>query len=129
MKITICSSMFFIDRLNDVKKFLEDMGHSIFLPVMKNFKEEGEHGDLKIQHDLIREHFKKIDQSDAILVLNYNKNGIKNYVGGNSFLEMGKAYDRGILIYLINPIPDISYKDEIVAMQPIILGGDLSKIK
>lgn len=31
-------------------------------------------------------------------------------------------------IFLLNPIPEIPYKDEIVAMQPIILDGDLAKI-
>jgi len=30
-------------------------------------------------------------------------------------------------IYLLNNIPDIFYKDEIVAMQPIIINEDISK--
>jgi nucleoside 2-deoxyribosyltransferase len=121
--------MKFIDELNKTKATLEENGHKVFLPIMTNFKEQGEHGKLKIEHNLIREHFNKIKESDAILVLNYDKNGIKNYVGGNSFLEMGKAYDIGIPIYLLNPIPDISYKDELIAMQPIILHGNLDKLE
>jgi hypothetical protein len=32
-------------------------------------------------------------------------------------------------IYLYNDIPDMSYTDEIVAMQPVVLSGDLLKIK
>lgn len=121
--------MKFIEELKKVKEFLENNGHIVFLPVMKNFKEEGEHSDYKIKFNLIREHFRKIDGCDAILVLNYKKDEIDNYIGGNSFLEMGKAYDKSIKIFLLNPIPDISYKDELIAMQPIILNGDLSKIK
>lgn len=128
MKITLCASMKFLEDLSKVKEVLEDKGHQISLPVMKNFKEEGEHGELKIKFDLIREHFEKIEKSDAILVLNYDKNGIKNYVGGNSFLEMGKAYDIRIPIFLLNPIPEVSYKDEIIAMQPIILDGDFDRL-
>lgn len=30
--------------------------------------------------------------SDAILVLNYDKKGIKNYIGGNTLMEMGFAH-------------------------------------
>lgn len=32
-------------------------------------------------------------------------------------------------IFLLNPIPQINYSDEIEAMNPIILNHDLSKIK
>lgn len=41
---------------------------------------------------------------------------------------MGKAFDKGIPIFLLNEIPEVSYRDEIVAMGPNILNGDLSKI-
>ncbi|MDD5416378.1 MAG: hypothetical protein PHU12_00185 [Candidatus Aenigmarchaeota archaeon] len=133
MKITLCSSMTFIENIACVGKILEEKGHMIFLPIMTNFKEEtkryAEHSEAKISHDLIREHFKKIDNSEAILVLNYDKNGIKGYIGGNSFLEMGKAYDNGIKIFLLNPIPKMSYTDEIIAMQPIVIHGNLELIK
>ncbi len=63
------------------------------------------------------------------LAVNIDKKGIKNYIGGNTFLEMGFAHVLDKKIFLLNEIPDISYKDEIKAMQPIILNGDLSKIK
>ena len=98
--------MKFMEEFPKIKSILEEKGHQVFLPIMENFKEEGEHGQRKIDLDLIREHFRKIDKSDAILVLNYDKNDIKNYIGGNSFLEMGKAYDKEIPIFLLNPIPD-----------------------
>lgn len=129
MKITICGSMKFLDKFYGVKKDLENLGHEVFLPIMDDFGLKGEHGQLKIEHDLIRHHFKLIGNSDAILVLNYDKNNIPNYVGGNSFLEMGKAYDKNIKIYLLNEIPKMLYTDEIIAMQPIILNQDLSKVK
>lgn len=91
---------------------------------------EGHEGpEAKIRHDLIRAHFRKIDASDAIYVANYDKNGVKGYVGGNSFLEMGKAYDKGIPIFLMNDIPGASYKDEITAMQPKVIGTDWRRLK
>jgi len=61
--------------------------------------------------------------------VNYDKRGIKNYIGGNSFLEMGFAHILQKKIFLLNGIPEIIYSDEIKAMQPTVLNGDLSKIK
>jgi len=41
---------------------------------------------------------------------------------------MGFAYVLEKGIYLLNPIPDIGYRDEIVAMQPTVINGDLDLI-
>ena len=83
----------------------------------------------KIEHDFIRAHFKKVQDADAILVLNYDKKGIANYIGGNTFLEMGLAFWLGRKIFLLNPIPAMDYKTEMHAMQPVVLSGDLTIIR
>ncbi len=44
-------------------------------------------------------------------------------------MELGFAYVNDKKIFLLNPIPDLPYKEEIEAVQPIVLNGDLSKIK
>jgi hypothetical protein len=68
--------------------------------------------------------------ADAVLVLNINKNGVKNYIGGNTFLEMGFAHVLNQEIFLYNPIPEILYyKTEIIAMKTMIINQDLSLIK
>ncbi|MCX6794136.1 MAG: nucleoside 2-deoxyribosyltransferase [Candidatus Gottesmanbacteria bacterium] len=82
----------------------------------------------KIEYDFIREHFRKIEQSDAILILNYEKKGVPGYVGGNTFLEMGYAFGLGKKIYLLYPVPDMDYSVEMHAMKPIVLNGDLLKL-
>jgi len=66
--------------------------------------------------------------ADAVVVVNLEKKGIPSYIGGNTFLEMGFAHVLDKKIYLYNDIPDLSYTDEIQAMQPVALKGDLSKI-
>ena len=76
----------------------------------------------------MRKHFDKVAWSDAILVLNYDKNKIEGYVGANTLMEMGLALHLNKRIYLLNPMPEISYKEEILGMKPIIINGDLSKI-
>jgi len=78
--------------------------------------------------DLIKRYYNMIKEADAILIVNGDKKGIKNYIGGNTFLEMGFAYTMDKKIFLLNPIPDMAYRDELEAMKPIILDNDLSKI-
>lgn len=117
---------------------LENMGHTVLVPKgvgqeipveARTDLTEAEIITAKIEHDFIRDHFKNIDRSEAILVLNYDKNGISNYIGGNTFLEMGYAFGRDKKIYLMNPVPDMDYKTEMHAMQPIILHSDFGNIR
>lgn len=76
----------------------------------------------------IRAYWKIIRESDAVLVANFDKKGIKNYIGGNTFLEMGFAHVLGKKIFLLNGIPKMIYTDEIKAMQPAVINGNFSKI-
>ncbi len=121
------------NRISEVKHDLEAFGHTVLVPIeIEEFDylaaSTEERAELKRQHDLIREHWRKIEQSDAILVLNENAKGIPNYIGGNSFLEMGFAHVLGISIFLMNPIPNMTYDSEMAAMDPIVINGELSLI-
>ena len=70
----------------------------------------------------------EIAGADAILVINNEKNGIKNYIGGNTFLEMGFAHILGKKIYCLNSLPEEQSHiyQELVALQPIIINNDFS---
>jgi hypothetical protein len=62
-------------------------------------------------------------------VVNLEKRGIKNYIGGNALIEMGQAYVNDKKIFLLSDIPtDLPYSAEIECMDPIPLGGDLNNI-
>ncbi len=137
MKITICGSMKFHEKMREVQEKLEDMGHTVYVPKSIELMDtvgyvhpEGDEEKVqaKIEHDFIRSHFKKIEESDVILVLNYDKKGIKNYIGGNTFLEMGLAFWLGKKIFLLNPVPEMDYLTEMYAVQPVVINGDLLKI-
>ena len=133
MLITICMSMSLRSRLPDIQAQLQAAGHHVFTPVdTKEFDYEGANDDqratLKRDRDLIREHWRKIQRSDAILVLNEDLPGRPRYIGGNSFLEMGFAHVLGLPIYLMHDLPESSYLSEMLAMDPIVIDGDLSRI-
>lgn len=146
MKITICGSIAFYDKMLEFKKKLEKNGHKIELPPLEI--EDKNNNKISVQeYYLMRKkeysnkswiwdkkkeameiHFKKIKTSDAILVLNYEKNNIENYIGGNTLIEMGVAFYLNKKIFLLNKIPEISYKEEILGMKPIVINKKIEKI-
>jgi hypothetical protein len=138
MKIVICGSMKFSEEMLDLKLKLNSLGfNQVVVPrntekyaiKEKQFEVSSESVKNKIDHDLIREYYQEINSADAVLVANYDKNGIKNYVGGNSFLEAAFAHVLNKKLYFLNDIPEMSYSDEMKALRPIILNGDLNQIK
>lgn len=137
MKITVCGSMTNYGRFVSLKHELESLGHVVLLPEPTNCADVRKIADgcyvdtykLKLKYDYIRKHFANILLSDCILVANYEKNNIKNYIGGNAFLEIGFAYFINRPIYLLNPVPEIEYYyQEIKAMKPKVLNGKLARI-
>ena len=136
MTIAICGSMQFHKEMGAMQEALRGRGFTVFVPgelddIRKNesyMDSDEERITAKIEYDFIREHFRKIEQSDAILVLNYEKKGIPGYIGGNTFLEMGYAFGLGKKVYLLNDIPEMAYKTEMAAIQPILIHGDIKNI-
>jgi hypothetical protein len=137
MKIGIVGSMQFSEKMIETRKRLEDMGHEAFeskfaKSMVGKTDEQKERMKLhqKYNLDAIKEFWRLMQGADAILVLNFDKAGINNYIGGNSLMEMGFAHVLNQKIYLMNPIPEIPYyKTEIEAMRPTIINGDLSLLK
>lgn len=133
MVITICMSMLLKHRLEEVSDRLRAAGHEPLSPIdTPDFDYQGstdeQRAQLKRERDLIREHWRKIARSDAILVLNEDLPGRPNYIGGNSFLEMGFAHILELPIYLMQDVPESAYRSEMLAMDPTVLHGDLSRI-
>jgi len=146
MKITICGSIAFQDEVLSVKEKLEKLGHEVKLWPSRLKDENGKPISVteyyKIRHsanndekwvwdrkaEAVLEHFEKVAWSDAILVANYDKKDVKGYIGGNTLMEMGLAFFLKKKIYLLNQVPELPYKEEILGVKPIIINGDLSKI-
>jgi hypothetical protein len=137
MKIIICGSISAAKEIIEVKQKLEMKGHIVEIPegVKKDYLrgrtkvDSVEKAKDKIKFDLIRGYFNKIKNHDVVLIVNPEKKGIKGYIGGNTFIEMAFAHVLNKKLFCLYPIPDLSYSSEIIAMQPVVLNGNLNKIK
>lgn len=91
---------------------------------------QNERARVKREYNTFRDHYARILESDAVLFVNNVKNGIEHYIGGNVLIEMGQAYVNRKKIFFLYGMPTgLSYQDEIDAMDPICLLGNLASIK
>ena len=137
MRIGIIGSMQYTEKMVEVRDKLISLGHDAFMTKLHEpfiGKSDSEIEAIKIHQknnmDAIREFWLAMQGADAVLVVNLDKHGVKNYIGGNTLMEIGFAHVLNQKIFLYNPIPEIPYyKSEIEAVNPVIITGDLSKIK
>ncbi len=150
MKITICGSTAFYSEIELTRAELEKHGHQVKIPrlALEAPKEFGggkktyfgqyieEHGGIDafeaghkiwdLKGEAIKNHYEKIDWCDAILVVNHDKRGVAGYIGGNTLIEIGVAFYLKKKIYILHQVSSqLSYKQEIMGMKPIILNGNL----
>lgn len=140
--ITICSSASFYKDVLEIEKQLKGMGFKVKIPTTAqkmqksgNFTVEyyktwfKNKKDYKKKTQLMKEHFKKVIEGDAILVVNKKKNGVAGYIGGNLLMEMALAFHFKKPIYILNEIEDNHpFIEEILGLNPIFFGGDLTGI-
>lgn len=153
MNITLCGSIGFYTKMVSIRDELMAHNHKVRIPeIAKEIPAKygsgkkiyfdqyieynggleafpAKHAIWNLKESAIKDHFKKIDWCDGILVVNQTKKGIQGYIGGNTLIEIGVAFYLKKLIYILNPISsELSYKQEILGMKPIILEGNISLI-
>jgi len=141
--IALCSSASFYRQVLSIEKELKKMGFKTKIPstaykMKKNnnfsvndhklwYKDSSFY---RIKTKLIKNHIKKIIQSDAVLIVNLEKDGKKGYIGGNVLIEMAIAFHYKKPIFIFNKIEyDCPFLEEILAMKPVFINGSLEKIK
>lgn len=139
MKITICGSIKNADKLVEIYDQLKKLGHepqmheNMFAIARGELNEVAggvEHADVKRKNNYIKLWYDLIVSGDAVVIGNFDRKGFKNYIGGNTLMEIGFAHVNGKKIFLYNPIPEeVSYADEIKAMADVVLDGDFSKVR
>jgi nucleoside 2-deoxyribosyltransferase len=136
MKIFIAGSMYFAKEMIKTQQALEEMGHEAIIPGDTHACLENPDLAMDFDHciktDIMHKCFDEIAESDAIVVLNHEKNNMKGYVGGCTLMEIGLASHLKKRIFLLHPPPSeeqLRYSLEIKLARPVILEGDLQKIK
>ena len=131
----ICGSMHFAKEMLEAQKILEELEQEVMVPCDTHLclinPELNMDLEYCIANDVDKKDFNKIASSDAILVLNYPKNGLHGYVGGAVLMEIGLARHLDKKIFILHDLPsveDVRYVLEIKLAQPTILGGDIRKI-
>ena len=136
MKIGVVGSMQYTEKMIELRDKLIGLGHDAYVTSLASpfiGKSDDEKEQIKIHQknnmDAIRDFWNMMQGGDAILVANFDKNGIRNYIGGNTLMEIGFAHVLNQKIFLLNPIPEIPfYKTEIESVKPVVINGDLSLI-
>jgi len=142
VKIAVCASAAIYNKVIPLCDEISRFGFEVILPataeVMKSrgaINTEAAVDWSKIpdkysyKAELIRGHFDVITDADAVLVMNLEKDGKTDYIGGNVLMEMTVAFYLKKPIYIYGSAPEESpLIDEIMGMQPIFLHGDASKL-
>lgn len=120
----------------EAQKKLQEAGHEGFVPPDTADCLENPELNTDEEHcfktDIMRACMDIQEKSDAILALNYPRNGIEGYVGAHTLIELGLAYYLKQKIFLLFPVPskeEVRSSVEIMHMKPVILNGDLDNIK
>ena len=137
MKILILGSMSFAPEMNLIGENLKKKGFEVRLPeFIEDYNKCDSRKEMheqavknKLANNLYETYHKLIKNTDAILIVNEKKKNIEGYIGANSLIEMGFAKAINKKIFLLHQIPEMDYKDEIIATTPIILNGNLELIK
>lgn len=127
--VAVCGSMAHMTEWSNVIDELRADGLTVSTPDISEGKIDWsslpDEEVIRRKGHLLRRHFANIAVAKAVLVCNYVKDDIDNYVGTNSLLEMEAGYLYEKPVYLLNPVPYQSSREEILAMEPIVLNGDI----
>ena len=136
MKIFVICSKRFYPNVLEIKGALENDGHVVELPNSFDNPESeneirgmGNEAHAKWKEKMFNRSLRVIRSCEAVLVLNFDKNDYKNYIGGATFLEMYDAFRLKKKIFLYNQIPEGILKDEIIGFAPVVIEGNLKRIK
>jgi hypothetical protein len=138
--ITICTSSSFYRQAVDLAEEFEKAGFNVLLPDMAEAMKKAndfertnfqpwltDPAKYYVKGDLMHGHFDKVAAGDSVFVINDEKHGVQNYIGGNVLMEMALAFHLGKPIFILNEVPEeSSFKEEIYGMEPVVLKGKAS---
>src|SRR3989338_7098474 len=138
MKIFLCGSLTFNMEMMDAKREVEELGHEVDLPqsALDGYSKEwwaelrkSDAGEfLRFKDESMRGHFDKVVWADAILVCNYEKNGVGGYIGPNTLMEMGLGFYLRKKLFLLFPSTQESLEEDMRVLRPSVLNGNVTMV-
>lgn len=120
----------------EIKSSLEEAWHIITLPnsydipfLEYEIREKSAEEHIKWKQSILRLQSEKVWDNDTILVLNFDKNWMKNYIWWATFLEVYEGFRQWKKIFFYNELPEWILHDELTWINPKIINWDLSLIK
>ena len=132
----ICGSMYFSKEMLETKENLEKLGHEVLVADDVHDCVKNPELSVNLEHctknNVDKECFDKVAMADGILVLNYPRRNVDGYVGGATLMEIGLARHLNKKIFLLHDLPneeELRYALEIKLARPVIINGNLEKVK
>ena len=126
-RIVISGSMQFLNEMKKYKRLIEKKGFTVILPEEDNWDKITPEQINNFKRIVSKRYFDIIADANttALLVVNSDKKGVKNYIGANTFAEIAIAFYFEKKLYLLNDIYG-PYSDELLAWNAIPLKGNLN---
>ncbi len=127
--------MTFAGEMKAARETLERLGYEAYVPldteqVSKDASKKTDMAFLK-ELGVGRGDAELVARSDAFLILNYEKYGIKGYIGPGAYRDLSVAWWLKKKIFFLFPYDEDQnhHKYEMLGFEPIILEGKLENIR
>ena len=123
--------MQFMEQMKALQQVLIVKGYTVHIPDEDDTDYDSltDEGQVALKGQYIDAHLGYIEQSDAILVANFAKNGIDGYIGANTLMEIAFAYVLGKRIFVLNDVGEQGCRLEVLGMMPVVLNQDLTLLR
>ena len=98
-KIFVVGSKWVYDQMPETVEILKAKGFEVILPnsyddplMEEKMRKQGQKNHDAWKADMIQLAVKKVGEVDGLLVMNMEKNGIPNYIGAGTFMEIFEAF-------------------------------------
>ncbi|MEO1285212.1 MAG: hypothetical protein AAFV92_10075 [Pseudomonadota bacterium] len=128
MKICLSGSMSSIDRMETLSTQLKALGHQVLVPsrgTELHMAERLARADtLERKAIFVEDHLEKIRASDAVVIANFEKDGVSGYVGSSALMEAAMAYALGKQLFVLNESALDDVESDLSSLGAIQLNGD-----
>jgi len=128
--VVICGSMKNLDLMSKIGQLLESTGLTVVTPTADEPAGPWTvEASVAVKREASKRHMGHIRHRHtvAVLVVNVDRPNANNYVGPNSFAEIGVAFSDDRPVFLLQGMPEC-YADELQAWDVKCLHGDLRRL-